>query len=103
MRVPNAIFNYELTSSSMRTYCAMLSLMGHKDKMQLKQSTIAKRAVLSVRTIQRELGVLSDKGLITITKRYRWSYVGAPVKYLCSSYTLHKLTGAYFNIDYKLI
>ncbi len=103
MRVPNAVFSYSLSPAGLRIYCAILSLMGHKDIMELKQSTIANRAALSVRTVQRELPVLASKGLITITTRYIKDRATGAARLVCARYTIHKLTGAYFNIDHSLI
>gem|GEM_PF-6789137 len=103
MRVPNAVFSYSLSPAGLRIYCALLSLMGHKEQLELKQSTIARRSALSVRTVQRELPVLASKGLISITTRYIKDRVTGATRLVCARYTLHRLPGAYFNIDHTLI
>lgn len=103
MKIANSILSYNLSPAQIRIYCAILSLTGKRDSVNLKLDTIAAHSNLSARTVQRELPVLCSQGLLVKANRFGKDIATGQVRKLANRYTVTKLPGAYFNIDSSVI
>lgn len=93
IRVPNSIFEYELTPSELMTYCFLLSKCQYFNATTIKISTIAEGCGCSRNTSATAVNGLVRKGLLSVQTRYYRGYQGA------NRYNIANLGGGWFKLD----
>ena len=68
--LPNCIFQQDLLPRDLSVYCCLKYHSGDDFTCFPSRKTIARECKMSLPTVDKALGTLEDKGLVTITRRY---------------------------------
>lgn len=90
IKLPNAIWSYNLSSADLQVYIAISTFANRFGHCYVKQDTIATAAGVSVPTVIRAVKRIADCGLLTIRKRYN-----REGQTIANGYTIAALSGSF--------
>lgn len=102
IKIPNAIFNYNLSKSAFRVYVYLLNAFSGYDYVgQVKFSKIAEVCHMSVNTAQAAIKELTLSGIVSKKHTYNWA--DGKAMYNSNKYTVSPLSGKYTLIDNAIV